>query len=420
MPCIFMKNVALILYLEIKCLNGAFESDQMTLKFTPFSFASFFIVTFLFSFLAENLPAAEKDLPFESFAKIKNFQIKPQGSTPYDCGYQDGSALSARFCNPVGIASNGTHLYIVDSYNHVIRKLALASGSVTTLAGTSGSFGSVDKPGTGARFLAPRGATLDHKGVNLFLTDTGNHSIRRIVLATGEVSTLAGNPEHFGLTDGEGFSSRFNEPEGITIDPTDTFLYVVDSLNHAIRKIQISNGKVTTLAGRSGFLGFEDGEGEKARFDHPAGIAIDHIGRALYVTDASNQAVRKIMTATGEVSTIAGPSSRFGKKSEKGDLLKLFLPKGLTLDPTDSFLFVADSANHAIFQINLHSEEVLTFSGTIDSSPLFGFPQGICYDPLSQGLYFSDKKTNSIRKWVPSSKNLSTVAGPPFPYPAIP
>jgi hypothetical protein len=159
---------------------------------------------------------------------------------------------------------------------------------VTTLAGTAEISGSTDGTGSAARFLNPWGITTD--GTNLYVADTGNSTIRQIVIATGAVTTLAGTAGSYGSTDGTGTAASFNNPMGITTDGTN--LYVADNLNDTIRQIVIATGAVTTVAGTAGTHGSTDGTGSAARFNYPQGITTD--GTNLYVVDISNNTVRRI------------------------------------------------------------------------------------------------------------------------------
>ena len=132
---------------------------------------------------------------------------------------------------------------MADSGNHRIRKIVLSTGAVTTLAG-SGSQGSTNATGTSAKFKTPRG--IVKVGTNLYVADTDNHIIRKIVKSTGVVTTLAGTAGSSGSTDGTGTAAKFYKPRAITTDGTN--LYVADNSNHKIRKIVISTGAVTTLS----------------------------------------------------------------------------------------------------------------------------------------------------------------------------
>jgi len=197
-------------------------------------------------------------------------------------GSTDATGTSARFYRPSGITTDGTNLYVADRYNHRIRKIVIDNGTVTTLAGSS--YGSTDATGTSASFNSPRGITTD--GTNLYVADYSNHRIRKIVISTGVVTTLAGSSE--GSTDATGTSARFYRPSGITTDGTN--LYVTDRYNHRIRKIVISTGVVTTLAGSSS--GSTDATGTSASFANPIGITTD--GTNLYVADMYYHKIRKI------------------------------------------------------------------------------------------------------------------------------
>ena len=148
-------------------------------------------------------------------------------------GYLDGTGTSASFSYPQGITIDGTNLYVGDAGNHLIRKIVISTGAVTTLAGT-GSSGSTDNTtGTSASFSGPIGITTD--GTNLYVADYYNHLIRKIVISTGVVTTVAGTGSS-GSANGTGTSASFNLPRGITTDGTN--LYVAEYGNHLIRKIE--------------------------------------------------------------------------------------------------------------------------------------------------------------------------------------
>jgi len=216
-------------------------------------------------------------------------------------GIADGTGAAARFFNPTGVAVDGAGIvYVADSSNHTIRKIA-SGGVVTTFAGSAGSFGAVDGIGAAARFAGPQAVATDGAG-NLYVTDTYNHVIRRITSAA-EVSTFAGMAGAFGSADGVGTSARFTSPQGIATDAAGN-VYVADTGNHTIRKIIASTGVVSTLAGMALASGSADGAGAAARFSSPQGLAVDSAGN-VYVADTRNGTLRRI-TGAGVVSTVAG------------------------------------------------------------------------------------------------------------------
>lgn len=208
------------------------------------------------------------------------------------------------FNQPQGVTISGSFLYLADTLNHVIRKIDTTTGAVTTFAGavpaTVGGAGSyADGNAMAARFYSPWGITTD--GVSLFVADKLNRAIRKIDLATGDTLTLAGNPGGAAaITDGTGAGASFLSPTAIATDGNN--LYVIDS--SSIRKVVIASGATTTVAG-SASTGFADGTGTAALFNLPNGIGTD--GTNLFVTD--NARVRKVVISNGAVTSIAGGGS---------------------------------------------------------------------------------------------------------------
>ncbi len=254
-------------------------------------------------------------------------------------GSANGTGTSASFNFPYGITTDGTNLYVADQSNHLIRQIVISTGAVTTLAGT-GSSGSANGTGTSASFNSPFGITTD--GTNLYVADSSNHLIRKIVISTGAVTTQAGTGSS-GSANGTGTSASFNIPYGITTDGTN--LYVTDFGNHLIRQIVISTGAVTTVAG-TGTSGSANGTGTSASFNGPRGITTD--GTNLYVVDQSNHLIRKIVISTGAVTTVAGTGSS-GSANGTGTSASFNIPSRITTDGTN--LYVADFDNHLIRQI---------------------------------------------------------------------
>jgi DNA-binding beta-propeller fold protein YncE len=259
------------------------------------------------------------------------------------------------FNHPTSITTDGTNLYVVDSGNNMIRFIEISSNKVTTIGSTTALAGSIDSVvKTDVRFNQPTGITTD--GVNLYVTDSGNNTVRRIVIATTAVTTLAGAANNAGSTDGIQAAARFNSPARITTNGID--LYLTDFNNRTIRRISIATGAVTTIAGITGPLdkddGTADGIGTAAHFNQPNGITTD--GTNLYVTDSYQNTIRKIVIATGAVTTISG-IPRFsgdmalgqGGSADSPDTPSFYTPIGITTD--GSSLFVADSYNNTIRKI---------------------------------------------------------------------
>src|SRR5512143_4098780 len=258
-------------------------------------------------------------------------------------GSANGTGTAALFHTPSGITTDGTSLYGADSGNNTIRKIDIASGLVSTLTGSAGLPGSADGPVTSATFNLPFGTTSD--GTNLYVADTGNNTIRKIDIASGLVSTLTGSAGVPGSTDGTGTAATFHTPYGIATDGTS--LFVADTGNNTIRKIDIASGVVTTLAGSAGVTGSTNGTGAGASFNHPAGITID--GTILYVADTGNDIIRKVVISSGVVTTLAGIAGNPGSFDATGTAASFARPVGIA--SSGSILYVADTLNSTIRKV---------------------------------------------------------------------
>ncbi|HVG18566.1 MAG TPA: SMP-30/gluconolactonase/LRE family protein [Blastocatellia bacterium] len=203
-------------------------------------------------------------------------------------GFHDGGLLEASFRLPddILIAPDGT-IYIADAGNHTIRRIV--GGRVETFAG-NGVAGFADGTLENARFDTPTGLAISPDGRFLFVADTRNNRVRRVDVLNRRVDTFAGSGDA-GTQDGPGSEAFFNQPIGLALD-SDGTLYVSEVLGNDVRRIDPS-GNVSTLAG-DGTARFRDGLGVDARFDQPRGLAIDLQRRVLYVADTENFRIRKI------------------------------------------------------------------------------------------------------------------------------
>jgi hypothetical protein len=172
------------------------------------------------------------------------------------------------FTSPAAVASDGKGtLFVVDNSDATVRQIATSTGTVSLVAGEKYQGGYQDGTGPGARFLDPLGVVTDNAG-NLFVADSANHSLRKVVAATGVVTTLAGQPYKSGTADGIGDGVRFSQAQGLASDGQGN-VFVADTGNHTIRKIVLATGEVTTCAGAPGESGMTDGTGSNARFADP-------------------------------------------------------------------------------------------------------------------------------------------------------
>jgi hypothetical protein len=313
-------------------------------------------------------------------------------------GSTDGTGTGARFNGLVGIAYDGsTSLYIGDGGNSCIRRAVISTAAVTTYAGQCGSTGSTDGTGTAARFQGLQGVASD--GTNIFVADQNNQIIRRIIASTSVVSTIAGTVSATGTADGTGTAARFNGPVDVTADGTN--IYVADVLNHSIRRIVVSTGVVTTLAGLNGTSGTADGTGTAARFNTPRALTTD--GTNLYVVEQNNHTLRRVVISTGVVTTLAGTAGASGTTDATGSAARFNGPQGVLLDSTN--IYISDTANHSIRRYNISTGAVSTFAGQSGTSgntdgtgtaARFSSPTRITTDGTS--LFVSDSGNHTIRR----------------------
>ncbi len=220
------------------------------------------------------------------FSLGTNWVVKTIAGSAGTPGSSDGTNSRAQFNGPQGITVGGNDtLYVSDTGNDTIRKL-ISQGTnwvVTTIAGTAGTNGGADGTNGLAQFNAPEGIAMDGAG-NLYVADSGNNTIRKISpLGTNWiVTTIAGLAGVRGSNDGSNSGALFFSPGGITVDSA-TNLYVTDSGNDTIREIVPSgplgtNWVVTTIGGIAGEPGYAGGSGTNALFTDPKGIAVNSFG----------------------------------------------------------------------------------------------------------------------------------------------
>jgi sugar lactone lactonase YvrE len=299
----------------------------------------------------------------------------------------------------------------------------VTSYGVVTLAGVAGNAGSTDGTGSVGLFANPSDVAIDTAG-NLYVADTSNNTVRKITVPVpplypsvanpvGVVTTLAGQAGVTGSSDGSGTAARFNHPAGVAVDGTSN-VYVADTDNNEIRKVTTA-GVVSTLAGRAGNAGSADGSGSAASFNGPSGIVADATGN-LYVADTLNHTIRKV-TSAGVVTTIAGIASASGFADATGSAARFHGPQGLALDASGN-LFVADTNNNAIRKIAIATGVVTTvtgqsgIAGSLDgasSQAQFHFPSGVGVDP-SGNLFVADTDNHTLRE-ITASGTVGTLAG---------
>ena len=200
------------------------------------------------------------------------------------------------------------------------------------------------------------------------------------ISATGRIALFAGSPNETGFCDGDGCKARFNNPTGMAVAP-DGRLLVADCFNNCLRCVS-PHGNVTTLAGSAeGEKGFEDGKGADARFHCPWAVVVDTQSGCVYVSDCLNHCIRKVVPGEWAVSTFCGGGGRADGHAEcgyfdgEGTQARLCGPRGIALD-YDKNLIIADSDNHAI-RVVTGNATVTTLAGSlVGGDEAAGFADG--------------------------------------------
>jgi len=221
-------------------------------------------------------------------------------------GFQDGSAGSATFRRPTGVAvtPDGSKVVVTEYWSHQIRLIDMATKTVSTLAGRGGIGGDSDGSRRGSRFRNPQGVSVTPNGSTAVVADSGNHKIRLVNISTGEVRTLAGSGAE-GSRDGAAGSASFRNPSDVEVTPDGSKAVVADGDNNKIRLVDMATGVVSTLAG-SGAQGYRDGAAGSAMFDSPDFVTVTTDGSQAVVSDRFNDKIRLVDMATGAVTTLAG------------------------------------------------------------------------------------------------------------------
>lgn len=237
------------------------------------------------------------------------------------------------------------NLYIADTLNHRVRKVAVGTAIITTLAGNgSSAFSGDGGPATQAALNTPVGVSVDNAG-NLYIADRDNQRVRKVDATTGIIVTFAGNGEKgFSGDGGPATSASLNEPEGLAIDSFGT-VYIADERNKRVREVDPVTGTISTVAGNGtpGSSG-DGGLAREAQLLSPSAVAVDLSGD-LYIADYNR--VRKVTAATGIITTVAGGRFEFAGDGGPATAAGLRHVESLAFDASGN-LYIADSSNDRI------------------------------------------------------------------------
>lgn len=335
-----------------------------------------------------------------------------------------GLAVSARLSNPSGAAKDAFgNVYIADSVGRRIRKVNAVTGVISTIAGNgSAGYSGDNGPATSASLSYPVGVALDREN-NIFIVDGNNNCVRKVDATTGVITTVVGNgTAGYSGDNGPATLAQLNGPGGVAIDSTGN-IFIADTSNHRIRKVDVLTGVITTVAG-NGDNGYgvdprDSGPATSARLSYPQGVAADPSGN-IYIADSNNNRIRKIDAATGVMTTVAG-NGTFGYSGDNGAavLAALYSPSGITVD-SGGDIYIADSFNNRIRKVTASTGIITTIAGagisgyTGDNGPAtsasLAYPRGVVED-AEGNILIVDTNNSRIRRIDATTGVISTIAG---------
>lgn len=343
-------------------------------------------------------------------------------------GAQAVSATTVPLSRPTGIAFDARgNLYLAETNRHVVVKVD-AGGNLTTIAGTGvQGFAGDGGPATAAQLDSPTGLALDAAG-DVYVADTHNQRVRRIKAASGVITTVAGDgTAGYGGDGGPATAAMLNRPGALAVDAAGN-VYVADTNNHRVRRIDAQAGTITTVAG-DGVQGYsgDGGPATAAEIDSPDGLAVSAAG-VLYLADTHNERIRAVNLAagtstTGIITTVAGT----GATGSAGDGLvaaqaALAGPRGLTVDAQGN-VYLADTNNQRIRRIDAGTGAITTVVGTgtqgflgdggAATAAALDSPRAVALAPAganAAALTLADTGNRRVRQ-VASDATVETIAG---------
>jgi hypothetical protein len=344
--------------------------------------------------------------------------VAGNGTTGYSG--DGGAATGAQLSTPTGIAfDGGGNMFIADFSNNVIRRVDASTALIGTIAGTGvAGFSGDGGPGTAAQLNGPTHVVFD-RTVNLYITDANNERIRKVDAVTDQIVTIAGTGiAGFSGDGGAATSAQLNFPDGVALD-TDGNVFIGDALNNRVREVTIATGDITTVAGNGvgGYSG-DGGPATNAELNFPSRPFVDTAGD-IYIADYQNNRIRKVDASTGIITTIAGTGvAGFSGDGGPSTGAQLNGPLSVALDAT-GVLYIADTNNERIRAVNTSSNPATVLGVTIqpgqietvvgtgalgysgDGGPAtaseINLPTGLIVDPKGN-LFFADAHNNVVRR----------------------
>jgi len=386
-------------------------------------------------------------IPAGDIQTVAGTYYQAEGGTACQFTGDNGPALSAHLCAPTGVFVDASeNIFIADWGNSAIREIAASGVNITTVAGILGTFGYSGNggPATIADLNYPSGITVDSSG-DIFIADTDNFVIREVT--AGNIATIIGN--NFLAYSGDGgtaVTAELNYPAGVSVDSSNN-IFIADSVNSVIRKVVAASGDIQTVVGTGTSCAppptsacGDGGLATSAQLNNPYGVALDASGN-IFIADTEDNRIRVVNTGSaaitywgitiqpGNIATVAGTGTPgYAGDGAAAASAELSSPFGVFVDSAEN-IFIADTDNHRIREVAASSGVINTVAGngTQCSQPnaacgdggtaisaQLAFPIGVFVD-LSENIYIADTGDNRIREVTASNGDINTVAGTGIP-----
>ena len=320
--------------------------------------------------------------------EVETFDMDDARFVPFDSSVITTVAMNLNF--PFGVAVDNGDVYIADRNSHIVWRLSGETRTAVAGTGEAGYNGD-GIPATTAQLNSPTGVAVANG--NLFIADSGSHIVRKVNLSTGEISTVAGTPQKNGLAVNGGLATQalLFGPRGVATDAEGN-IYIADTMNQQVRKVDAITGSIAAVAGVAGETGNNDGSFTSARLNSPLGVAVGTTG-SVYIADEGNDNIRKV--SDGFVSTLLSPGT-------------LDSPSGVAV-AADGTLYIADTDNHRIQRVVFgEGLTIITVAGngtegdSGDGGPAtaaqLNSPIAVAVDSTGDILYIADLINQKIRK----------------------
>ena len=311
-------------------------------------------------------------------AGLEQFIVTVAGTGQPGYNLDNIAATSGKLYVPSGIKVDGTgDIFFVDNSNHRVRKVTVSTGIITTIAGT-GAYGynGDNIVATTAQLKDPTGIALDGLG-NIYIADTYNCRVRKVTVSTGMITTIAGT-ENCGYNGDDivATDAQLDSPAGVALDGIGN-IYIADTFNSLVRIVTISTGRISSI---------------DVSLDYPLGVALDGLGN-IYIADTYHNRVIKVTVSTGIITTIA-------------DSDILFKPSDVALDGKGN-VYIADTEHNRILKVAVSTGIITTIAGTgaygyngdniLATTAELALPAGVAVDEMGN-VYIADSDNDRIRQ----------------------